>query len=198
MKNRFYAAVLLIALWALVPAVSSIRLLDHKGEGDIPIIRVLGLQGHHATVTATDSSGMEVTGHSDDAGDVYLPHLQNGLAHFKIEANGYKPSDYNVVLNTDQTYIMNAAPLLESEQPTVSSITIRLPGYSGAISLGKKQQIIVDVEGSNLRGLKPTVWLDCGIASLTNSNQIIPQFSGTGVIKAELGGVIATLEFVVE
>ncbi|MFN8139560.1 MAG: hypothetical protein U0R49_07165 [Fimbriimonadales bacterium] len=189
------------ATFTLALAIASAALVTdytHKGEGDIPIIRVIGIGSRTATVTVRDSDGSEFTAYSDSAGSVYLPQLAHGTAAFNINTPDCDEQNFSLPMGFEQRYVLNASPVMPDREATVTGLTIKLPGYKGSIAVGEQQPIVIEISGTRVQGLKPTIWLEGGIASLDGSNRMQPVLMGSGRIHAELMGVAATFEFTVE
>jgi len=74
----------------------------------------------------------------------------------------------------------------------VRTIAIDLIGPM-PIAVGQSYTIRVRVEGDNLNGAKPTLWVDGGVGALGSNDRLTFTASGTGEIRAQLYGVQGSL-----
>lgn len=169
---------------------------DHgRGEGDIPIGRVSTVESEPVEVTV-EQGGVRWTTWTTTEGTFSIPRPDPGPARIFINpGEGFEPRIYDIVFGKQQRYVMNAGRTPRQTDAVVTGISIQLLGPSPLV--GETRVVKINVSGSKVGSLRPTIWIDGGVGTLDVGNRFTALDSGSCVIRAELMGFTAELPVVV-
>jgi len=171
---------------------------DGRGEGNIPIGKIANVRPLGAVVYATTSSGGTLTSSTDDSGVFSMPRLAYGATSFTVVPNDPQlaTESFTVQVGSWQKDIVRSTVHKKDLDAVVDSITIDIPNRK-ELRVGVAVPIKVTIVGSNVKDLKPTVWVDGGLGQIEDPDRFTPEALGAGQIRAELLGKSASLDITV-
>lgn len=163
-----------------------------RGEGDIPIGRAKVSRGPLRPVRI-DCAGGTTFGTIDASGTVWASPPAAGEASISIMAEdpSIEPVTIPITFGAQQRNLFDASLSSRGAGAVVRSIAIDLVGPM-PIAVGQIYTIRVRVDGDNLNGVKPTVWVDDGVGALGANDRFTVTNSGIGEIRAQLYGVVGS------
>lgn len=169
------------------------------GEGDIPVGRTIGNRGP-VSMTIESSDGSITNATSDEAGLIYIPRQQLGPATVRLSPSNPEEAqvEFPIDFGISQNFVIVAESRPAIQQGQVERIDIKLPGSNGQLKVGQTVPVVIKVFGSVPGNIKPTVWIDGGVAEVGPGIILKATASGSGVIRAELYGVVSWLHFSVQ
>ena len=191
----------LLSLSAALPALlllsgcggAGVQAVDGRGDGNIPIGRLSSVQGP----VSVSEWGLNQASPStvDGQGTIWASRMLPGSVTVTI-VSGSGTSTLPVILGVQQSYVVDAYVNLRPRNASVTGLTISLTNGDAPI-VGNSYPVVVTVSGTNVSGLKPNVWVDNGVGSFDVNHNFVAGTAGTGVIRAELFGVTASLPITV-
>lgn len=167
-----------------------------RGEGNIPVGKVVEPVFQRSRVTITEADGSVVAVDSNEVGQFLAAQAPFGRTHFKVQP--YDPAlpsmEFEAVLGIEQEGVFIANPVVVPQGTTVDNINIEFLGRP-TIRVGQTVPIKITVNGKNANQLRPLVWLDGGVGRLNPGNNFVATYSGPGAVNATILGVTARLEF---
>jgi hypothetical protein len=198
MSRLWYVGLIPLAVFLHGCGGAGMASTDTRGEGNIPIGRVTMPPGQ-VRLTVTNRYGEPVAGSIDPQGVMWMARTAVGQAGVSLQpADGnLDPVGFNIVFGINQEYVIDAAINKKKPDAVVLSLVIELPNGKDPV-LGKSCPVKVTATGTNIGGLKPTVWVDGGIGYVDKNHKFVATSSGSGVIHATLRGVTADLQIHVQ
>jgi hypothetical protein len=190
-----YRALLLVAAVAICGCggVTDYAFAPDRGEGSIPVGRAMAAM----RISVVDEGGgvQEVKTRGDT---FFLKRMTKGTAQMSFHPVDprLQPASFKVIVGENQRYIVNVVAQPKSRQRDVDGLSLSLD-HHGPIPIGTRLQIQATVQGSNVEGLEPTVWVDGGVGTLSSSNEFLATHAGNGLIRARIFGQRASIRIVV-
>lgn len=192
-------AIIVIGLGSLPGCNTLADRVNPVGEGDIPVGRTIGNRGP-VLLTIKACDGSVTTATSNEVGLFYVPSQPYGQASVSLTPSNPVEDEveFSIELGPSQKFVFLAEARPAKGTGQVERIDIKLPGSSGQLKVGQTVPIVVKVFGSVPGNIKPTVWIDGGVAEVGPGIVLRATAPGTGVIRAELYGVSNWLYFSVQ
>jgi hypothetical protein len=167
-----------------------------RGEGNIPVGRLLPPPAHRVRVSATFSTGETEFTEVDADGVFRLSKLPSGRTLITLAPGSrqFEHKTYTVVAGQHKEYVMEArlTPI-----PPHDVTGLQMEAFSGPLKLHEQRRIVVHVLGPNAAGLRPTLWVNGGVGSIRHDGLFIAAAPGSGSIRAELCGHTVQIPVVV-
>lgn len=171
-----------------------------RGEGDIPLGRVRGSGLVKIAIREANGSvdTMAVNVGAEETATFYHDPLANGETIMTVQSSDpdSAPKTYTIQTGETQRFIINISFVPPGRRSEVRGLQFA-PVNSNVISVGTTLRLSFIIQGSQVQGLTPTVWVDGGIGSLNGANMFTAVTPGEGVIRAELMGYTAELPITV-
>lgn len=166
-----------------------------RGEGSIPVGKAN--RGLGITSTLTSSTGLTSKSVADDSGTFYVNRLDPGTYTVSTEGKNLSPETFTIEISNNQTYIFWASDAQVGLADRVTGISIA-PIGNPSFRVGESVNFRVQMTGDGNATVRPSLWLEGGVANFKNATQVLMSQAGPGVIKAKLGRHEASFEFTVE
>lgn len=166
-----------------------------RGEGSIPVGKAN--RGLGITTTLTTSTGETYQSTEDATGTFYAPRLTPGIWQATTKGPHTEADSFTIEVATSQTYIFYAGDIPKGLADQVTGITI-LPSGTTTGRVGDTINFRVRLSGDVQASIRPNLWIDGGVASFRNPNQLVLTTPGSGVLRAKVNGFEAELPIQVE
>lgn len=172
---------------------------SNRGEGDIPVGRLKGPSSEDSEVTIIGSDHHEYRASvQPSSGTIMSPELPQGEATVLVRPAdpSVEPLEFPLIVGPNESYVANVQIRKSRPSALITGMTIELMGQY-PIVVGEPAPVRVTIYGTNVGGLKPTIWVDGGVGTLDVGNRFIGTQPGIGSVHAEALGFSAQIEVTV-
>lgn len=191
LKSIAFGILVLIGLTQLGCGGNGSLPLD-RGEGSIPVGRAQAADIRAVNVQLRSGS-TEYNLVPDQTGLIYLPgSMALGTWAVKVTAEGSWTEEITIEAGAE---VFDTVLLPSTRAGDVSSVSFDRPELQ--LRLGETHKLRWTVSGINTNGLRPSLWLDKPIGSMTPGGVFKAKAIGTAVLQADILGRRASMSVTV-